>query len=142
MSTLTIENELAADLIRRYEMTDRDLVIEVGSGEGDLLRALKAAGVRVLGLEPDMHRMSRSWKSGVDTVCAHLGSETVEYIRSHYGLAKVLIARSAKPGSDEFTRLVSTGPRCLAPDGVIAILGSGVNAVVEVRPDTPERRAA
>jgi hypothetical protein len=142
MSVISIEHELAVDLVRRYGLTAADLVVQVGSGTGGFLRSVQTCGARVLGLEPDMQSMARAWADGVDTLAVHFGTGTAEYIREKYGPVKLIVARGVKPGSEEFSRLVAAGSRCLAADGAIAILDSGMNAAIDVRPDIDRRRAA
>ena len=142
MPTLSLEAELAADLIRRYGLSTGDLVVEVGSGDGTFLKSLQPFGVRVLGIESSIRAMARAWSDGVDTIAAQFGLPTADYVRTRYGAAKLLIARSVQPGSEDFAALIAAGARCLTPDGAIAILGTGVNAMVEVRPDSTLRRAA
>jgi predicted TPR repeat methyltransferase len=144
MSVISLERESARELVRQYGLTAADLVVEIGSGSGAFLHSLKDCGVRVLGVEPEMQSMAAAWAAGVDTLAVHFGSGAAEYIREKYGPAKLILARDVKPGTDEFARLVAAGSRCLTPDGVIAILGAGMNAVVDVRPtsESTRRRAA
>ena len=142
MSVISLEREAATSLVRRYGLTPADLVLEIGSGTGSFLKALQSLGVRVLGAEPDMWSMAQAWTTGVDTLSVHFTTGAAEYIREKYGLVKLLVARNVKPGTEEFAALVAASSRCLAADGAIAILGTGANAVVEVRPDVPARRAA
>ena len=142
MPVFSIEQQPAADLVRRYALTTADLVVQVGSGNGGFLRSVQACGARVLGLEPDMLSMARAWADGVDTLAVHFGAGAAEYIREKYGLVKLIVARSVKPGSEEFSRLVAAGSRCLAANGAIALLDTGSNAVMDVRPDVDRRRAA
>ena len=142
MPTLSLDRKLALELVRRYGLSADDLVVEVGSGPGAFLKSIHKCGVRVLGVEPEMMAMARAWSAGVDTIAAHFGLGTAEYVRDKYGAVKLLLARGVKPGTEEFARLVAAGSRCLASDGAIAILEAGVNAVVEVRPDPVRRRVA
>lgn len=142
MSAIPFERDAALGLVRRYGLAPADLVLEVGSGTGSLLAALRAAGVRVLGIEPDMRRMAEAWAGGVDTLAVQFGSGAAEYVREKYGPVKLLVTRQVKPGGDEFSRLVAAATRCLDPNGAIAILDSGANAVMDVRPDSERRRAA
>lgn len=142
MSAISFERSLASDLVRRYALSTADLVVQIGSGSGGFLQAVQSCGTRVLGIEPDMHEMARAWAVGVDTLAVHFGPGTAEYVREKYGPVKLILARSVKPGTEEFGRLVAAGSRCLAANGVIAIFDAGVNAAMEVRPDTDLRRAA
>ena len=142
MSVISHEREAAANLVRRYSLSAADLVVEVGSGAGEYLRAIQSLGPRVLGIEPDVQSMAKAWSAGVDTIAVRFGPGAAEYVRDKYGPVKLLLARNVPPGGEEFAKLVAAGARCLAADGAIAILGSGTNAVMEVRPDAVLRRAA
>jgi hypothetical protein len=141
MTNSPLLTELAADLVRRYCLTADDLVIEVGSGEGTLLKAIRGLGPRVLGVEADVEAMMRAWAAGVDSIAAVFGPGVADYARRRYGPARLLLGRSVRVGGEEFARLVAAGSRCLVPDGVIVVHSAGANAVIEVRPDpTPAER--
>lgn len=141
MTTSPPLTELAAELVRRYGLTGDDLVIEVGSGEGTLLKALRALGPRVLGVEADVEAMTRAWAAGVDSIAAVFGPGVADYARRRYGPARLLLNRSVRPGGEDLARFVAAASRCLTPDGVILIHSAGANAVIEVRPDpTPAAR--
>jgi hypothetical protein len=136
MPAMILDRESATELIHRYGLNSQTLVVEVGSGSGQFLKTLQKHGIRVLGVEPDLNAMSQAWSAGVDTIGAEFGIGTAEYIRQHYGAVKLLIAQSVPAGSEAFTRLVAGSARCLHPDGVLAVQSAGVNAFVEVRPDS------
>lgn len=133
--------DFAAELVSRYGLTGDDLVIEVGSGEGTLLKALRAIGPRILGVEADVEAMTRAWAAGVDSIAAVFGSGVADYARRRYGPARLLFSRSVRLGGEELARFVAAGSRCLTHDGAIVIHSVGANAVIEVRPDpTPAER--
>lgn len=126
---------LAGELVRHYGLTAADLVLEVGSGDGEFLKAVRALGPRVLGVEPDVMVMNTAWGAKVDTLAAHFGAGVADYVRSRYGPARVVFTRAA--AADELPRLVAAACRCLAPGGVVVMQPAAVNALVEVRPDPP-----
>ncbi len=135
MAPTQSSQDVAADLIRWYGLTADDFVIEVDSGEGSLLRAIRALGPRVLGIEPDIQVMARAFHGGVDTLAATFHSSTADDIRRRYGPAQLVLSRTVHPAGDDLTQFVATAARLLAPGGAIVILSSGINARVEVRPD-------
>ena len=143
MTTSPLLTELAAELVRRYGLTGDDLVIEVGSGEGTLLKAIRTRGPRVLGVDANVDAMTRAWASGVDSIAAVFGPGVADYARRRYGPARLLFSRSVRPGGEELARFVAAGTRCLTHDGAIVIHSVGANAVIEVRPDpSPAERFA
>jgi methylation protein EvaC len=127
--------EPATELVRRYALTADDLVIEVGSGDGLLLKTVRDLGPRVLGVEPDVAAMSRAWAGGVDTIAAVFGPGIASYVRRRYGPARLVVTRSVRGIGDELSRFIAAASRCLAPGGVVVIHSGGVHALVEVCPD-------
>lgn len=135
MTTAPPLTDFAAELVRRYGLAGDDLVVEVGSGDGTLLKAIRALGPRVLGVEADVEAMARAWTAGVDSIAAVFGPGVADYARRRYGPARLLLSRTVRAGGEEFARFVAAGARCLAPSGAIIIRSGGINAVVEVRPE-------
>jgi SAM-dependent methyltransferase len=130
-------DELAVELVRRYGLTAADLVVEVGSGDGALLRAVQQVGPRALGIEPDIKAVTRAFHSGVDTLAAYFCPDVAVYIRRRYGPAELLVTRTVRTTGDDLTNLVAAATRCLSPGGAVVFTSGGVNALVEVRPDLP-----
>ena len=128
-------HELAVDLVRRYALTVDDFVVEVGSGDGSLLRAIHTLGPRALGVEPDSRIAAQAFRSGVDTLAGVFHPATAADIRRRYGPARVVVSRTTRATADGLTPFVSAAAGCLAADGVVLLLAGGVNAWVEVRID-------
>jgi len=134
----------AAGLVRRYRLTRDDLVVEVGSGGGERLRAVKGLGPRALGVEPELRVMAKAFHAGVDTIgtrfCAGIG----EYVARRYGPARVLVVRGLRAVGCEPADLVAAAAGCLVPGGVLVaeVLVGGVARLVELHPVAPARIAA
>jgi hypothetical protein len=129
--------EFAAGSVRRYALTGHDLVVEVGSGEGCLLQAVRGLGPRVLGIEPDGGR--RPGRSGAGSAPAPRPSPLRPRTPSASGTARVIVTRAAVGVSPEF---VAAATRCLTPDGLIVMTGGGAS-FAELRPlAAPLPRAA
>ena len=128
-------HELAVDLVRRYALTADDFVIEVGSGDGSLLRAIHALGPRALGVEADPRLAAQAFRSGVDTLAGAFHPATAADIRRRYGPARVVVSRTTRATGDALTLFVTAAACCLGADGVVLLLSGGVNAWVEVRID-------
>ena len=113
--------DLAARLVERHRLTATDLVVEVGSGDGSLLRAVRALGPRVLGVEPAAQQLSRAFQAGVDTLRAAFDPAAAEVIRRRYGPARVVIARKLPIRSGNPAAFRTAAALCLAPDGVLLL---------------------
>jgi novobiocin biosynthesis protein NovU/D-mycarose 3-C-methyltransferase len=122
-----------AELVDRYGLTSGDLVVEVGSGDGTRLRAVRGRGPRVLGVEPDVRLVARAFAAGVDTIAANFCSGVAGFIRRRYGAARLLLVTDPRAWGDPAAS-TAAAVRCLTPDGLI---------VAEVGPvESSARRAA
>ena len=117
--------DYARRLVDTFGLAASDLVIEVGSGKGKRLRALRDRGLRVVGVEPELVTMVTAWNAGIDTICAPFDDTLARYLVSRYGPAKVVILSTDAPRG--------VAEACLAPGGVI-VRGDALPA--------PVRRAA
>jgi SAM-dependent methyltransferase len=134
----------AAGLVRRYALTRHDLVVEVGSGDGERLRAVQGLGPRVLGVEPDLRVMARAFHAGVDTIGTRFGAGVGEYVARRYGPARVLVVRGLRAVGCDPAALVGAAAGCLGPGGVLVaeVLVGGVARLVELEAAVPVRVAA
>lgn len=71
-----------------------DLVVEVASNDGALLRAMQEHGVDVLGVEPAGNVARIAEASGVPTINEFFGAETAERIVAEHGHPKLVAANN------------------------------------------------
>lgn len=114
---------LARLLVERHALTPADLVIEIGSGDGSRLRAVRDLGPRVVGVEEDAVAMRRAWAAGVDAVRAAFDPGLARLILSRYGSARVVVVHADSPA------LRAAAAACLGPHGVVHV----VDAVADAR---------
>lgn len=140
MTGVSDADRVAAELVQNYRLSADDLVIEVGSGNGTLLRAIQVLGPRVLGIEPNVRMMAQAFEAGIDTIAAQFTSETARYVQRRYGPAHLVVAHSS-PANGLPLELVRAASYCLGSNGVLVFVGQSLFA--DIRPDPrPIRRAA
>lgn len=86
-------------------LTSRDLVVEVASNDGYLLRQFVSRDVRVLGVEPAANVASRARDVGVPTIVEFFGREIAQQIRDEVGLPRLVVANNVMahvPDLDDF----------------------------------------
>jgi len=91
----------AAEAMELYDISEGDLVIEIGSNDGYLLEQFKNAGARVLGIDPSMYVNDLANKRGVRTITALFDDTVAEYVLSTYGRPKLVIANNVFNHSNE-----------------------------------------
>lgn len=97
----------AQDLMDGHGVGPRDFVVEVGSNDGTLLKALAAEGVQGLGVEPSARVAELARQDGVETLAAFFDAEAVETIKRSHGRPKAVIGNNVlalAPDPDAFLR--------------------------------------
>jgi len=93
--TTRVQREDFAELYRECQgitsLGPKDLTVDIGSNNGTLLTNFKAAGHRVLGIEPT-HTANLALGRGIPTVVAFFEPETARRVRTDYGAARVITA--------------------------------------------------
>jgi len=102
-------------IIRRLQLKPGDLVVEIGSNDGTLLRFFKEAGMRVLGVDPAANVAPDA--AEIETVADFFNAEVAARIREKYGPAKAICAYNVCAHIDDFRGVIDGVSSLLAPDG-------------------------
>ena len=94
------------------------LVVEIGSNDGTLLRGLKDAGYRHLGIEPSANVAAAAQASGVETHVAFFDDALAATLLSQQGPADVILAANVMCHIADIHSVASGVARWLAPDGL------------------------
>lgn len=98
-----------------------DLVVEVASNDGSLLRRFAAHGVRTLGVEPATNIAALARAAGIETVNEFFDLDTARSVRQRFGPAKAVIGNNVLAHVDD-TRGFLAGCRALLADDGLAIV--------------------
>lgn len=96
----------ADEAIQRLELSGSDLVVDIGSNDGTLLRSFKRAGIRVLGVEPARRLAEKACLSGIDTISAFFTKGLAERIRSEKGEVGLITANNVLANVDQLDEFV------------------------------------
>lgn len=102
-------------IISRLRLKPGDLVVEIGSNDGTLLRFFKEAGMRVLGVDPAANIAPDA--AEIETVADFFNAEVAGRIREKYGPAKAICAYNVCAHIDDFRGVIDGVSSLLAPDG-------------------------
>jgi len=107
-----------ADLLEKnYQLTQKDLIVDIGSNDGTLLEGFKAKGMRVLGIEPtDAAKVAN--KYGITTLQEYLNKETTKKVLKKYGRARIVTATNVFAHINNVPQLMSNIKGLLTADGV------------------------
>ena len=119
LTNMLIRNfrSLADTAINLYQLTNQDLVVDIGSNDGTLLKGFQEKGVRVLGVEPtNVAKVAQD--NGVPTLNEFFTKDTVERIVSQHGKAKVVTAANVFAHIPAPIELAKNIKSLLTADGV------------------------
>jgi len=115
---------MAERLLSEMSIEPGGLVVEIGSNEGQMLRAFKSRGMRVLGVEPASAIAKAAVASGVPTLPRFFDSALANSIRATEGPASVIAANNVLANIDDLHDVFAGARTLLAPDGVMVIESS------------------
>ena len=81
--------QIAAKIRRTYDPPAGSLVVDIGSNDGSLLKPFKAAGHRVLGIDPAKSVARRAIEAGIPTIAELMTPDLARSIRDQHGPAHV-----------------------------------------------------
>ena len=112
--------DYATKIIEHYSVHDGDLVVEIGSNDGTLLRHFSERGLRVLGVDPARNLAELASQAGIQTIPEFFTSSLAEEIKNAHGPAKLVIANHVFAHTDDLQAVVRGVHSLLAPDGIFA----------------------
>lgn len=107
----------AGALLQRVPTPAGNLVIDIGSNDGSLLRAFQAHGLRVLGVDPAVELARRVTASGVPTIPDFFTAALAQQIRAEHGPASIVTANNVFAHSDKLPDMADGIQHLLAADG-------------------------
>lgn len=102
-------------------LTAQDLVIEVASNDGSLLRCFQDLGVRTLGVDPATNVAELARANGVETINEFFSLDTAWQIRSERGAAKTVIGNNVLAHVDDTQDFLRGCKAVIAEDGLVII---------------------
>lgn len=112
---------LSGTLIEQYRWKPTDLIVEIASNDGTVLKAFKRRGVRVLGVEPARNIAAIAEKDGVPTIAEFFNPASARTVLAEHGQAAGILGRHVFAHVDDVHSFFDGVDACLAPDGVFVI---------------------
>jgi SAM-dependent methyltransferase len=108
----------ADEIVTRFLDSSHDLVLEIGSNDGCLLRALQTLHVQAIGMEPAVNLASIANATGTRTVNDFFCERSAREFRSREGAVKVVIGNNVLAHVGDLQNLVAGLDLVLRPDGI------------------------
>lgn len=110
--------DFADTVVSRLKLSDKSLVVDIGSNDGILLKPLKEKGIRVLGVEPAAHIAKMAERDGIPTLADWFTIEVAKKIVKKEGHASIVTGTNVFAHIDDLDEVVYGVKTLLAPDGV------------------------
>lgn len=111
------QTNISNSLINKYNLTPKDLVIDIGSNDGTLLSGFKKKGIRVLGVEPtNIAKIAQ--KNGIATVQEFFNIKVSQKIKKRYGPASIVITTNTFAHMQTIGEFIMGAYNLLKDDGV------------------------
>jgi hypothetical protein len=121
-TTIAAHNiEYARTVVDLLDAKRDDLIIEVASNDGSLLRRFAEHGVRTVGVEPATNIASLARVAGIETVNEFFDLPTARALRDRFGPARAVIGNNVLAHVDD-TRGFLAGFRALLADDGLGIV--------------------
>lgn len=83
--------DMSKHLIAKYNLKSGDLVVDLGSNDGTLLKGFKEKGIKVVGIEPtNIAKIAN--ENGIETVQKFFTQDVAKEIKEKYGQARLILA--------------------------------------------------
>lgn len=100
------------------KLTVNDLVIDIGSNDGTLLRFFKNHGAKILGIDPAIDISKRANEEGIETINSFFTYSLSETIKNQYGKARLITANNVFAHADDLSDILSGVENLLTDDGI------------------------
>ena len=117
-SWLRHAEQYVADMVNRFELTEKSYVVEVAANDGYLLQYVKARGIPCLGVEPTSSTAEAAKENGLEVVEAFFGVELAKKLVSQGKQADLTAANNVLAHVPDVNDFVAGFPHLLKPNGV------------------------
>jgi 2-polyprenyl-3-methyl-5-hydroxy-6-metoxy-1,4-benzoquinol methylase len=124
-------NEFAASAIALLDLQKGDLVVEIGSNDGTLLRPFQSHGARVQGIDPARDISDSANQGGIPTINSFFDMSIADAIVAEHGKARLVAANNVCAHVDDLQGLVAAVRHMLAADGELWLEVSYLKSVVQ-----------
>ena len=128
---VTHTSSYARALTERLGLGSKDLVVEIASNDGSLLRAFAAAGVQTLGVEPARNLAAEAAANGIETVAEFFTQALARRMRAERGKARVVVANNVLAHVDDVRDFLAGCSELIDDEGIISIEVPYVGDLIE-----------
>lgn len=108
----------AQRVVSKFNLSEKDLVVDIGSNVGVLLGEFEKLGTQVHGVDPAANIVMIARERGIDTVCDFFNEESVDKIIEAKGNASVITGTNVFAHIDDLDILMNNVKKLLNKKGI------------------------
>jgi len=102
----------------RFHLTKDDMVLDIGSNDGTLLKAFKNKRMRVLGVDPAIEIAKAATIKGIETLPEFFTPTLAKKIKEKYGSFALITGNNVFAHADELKEIIKGARKLLRANGV------------------------
>lgn len=110
--------EYAAEVYKQFPKQAQQLVVDIGSNDGVLLKPFKKIGAKVLGIDPAKNIAKIANSQGIETIADFFSSNKVPSLIKKYGKAGIITSNNTLAHTDELHDIFEGVKEFLDKNGV------------------------
>ena len=108
----------AKDIVKQYNPSSDNYVLDIGSNDGTFLRFFKNMGYRIIGVDPAKEISKKATEEGITTINDFFNLETARKIKNTYSEASIITANNVFAHCDDLQGMTQAVNMLLAPNGI------------------------
>jgi SAM-dependent methyltransferase len=113
--------EVAVSYIKKFNLTERSYVLDIGSNDGLWLEPYQTRGIKVLGVEPSNNVSKIANGRGIKTIHGFFGDDVVNEIRKSTPALDLVLASNVLAHTDDAEGMLKRAFELLKPDGTMVV---------------------
>jgi len=113
--------DYVTDMIERFELKSKMLVVDIGSNDGTCLGFFQDSGMKVVGVDPAKEIAYKASDNGVETIGSFFNYALSLELREKYGAANYITSHNACAHIDNLLDVVKGVEHWLEKDGVFVL---------------------
>lgn len=127
---LNANKKFAEDLVQSQNLGPRDLIIELASNDGYLLKFFQASGQAVLGVEPAKNVAEIAIREGVPTISEFFGLPMAQRLKMSHPEPKIIVAKNVVAHVPDIQDFVAGIAAISGPETLIVIEAPLLNQII------------
>ena len=115
------QEQISDELTTMFKVSTNDLVVDIGSNDGTLLKGFKKKNIRTLGVEPTNIAKIAQNENGIETIQSFFTENTANEIVKNFGKAKIITTTNVFAHMATLGEVVRGVYNLLADDGIFMI---------------------